>query len=115
MKVMVTGGRDYADREFIKQTLEAFQRRIGRIDELLVGCATGADSLAQDVAKELGIKVKVFKANWSLYGKAAGPKRNERIIEERPSYCLPFPGGKGTAHAVGLCKLNRIPLFYLSR
>jgi len=42
-----------------------------------------------------------YKADWHLHGKAAGPKRNQRMLDHgRPKRVIAFPGGKGTADMV---------------
>lgn len=112
MKIMVTGGRHYNDEDHIRKTFEQFIREHGVPDELIVGDATGADSLARVIAMELGIPVTVFYANWVKYKKAAGPVRNEEMVKQRPDFCLPFPGNRGTANAIALCKRRGVRLFY---
>lgn len=59
------------------------------------GGARGADKLAGEVAKELGIEVVVFPANWELYGKRAGYVRNQLMLDAgKPSLVLAFPIGE---------------------
>jgi hypothetical protein len=48
-----------------------------------------------------------YEANWSAQGKAAGPIRNHKMLEENPTaVVVAFSGGKGTKHckdtAIGL-------------
>jgi hypothetical protein len=113
MKVMVTGGRKYADEDRVLATFKAFIQTHGQIDELVVGDATGADSLARVIAMELGIKVSVFYANWKLHKMAAGPIRNQELIDQDPDWLLPFPGGNGTADATRRAVKKGIPIFKL--
>lgn len=113
MKVMVTGGRKYSNEEHIRRTFEEFIRTHGSIDELIVGDSTGADSLATVVAYEMGIRVTVHHAEWDKYRLGAGPRRNQKMVDQRPDYCLPFAGGNGTADAIRRCKKAGIPLFEL--
>ena len=47
MIILVTGGRDYADEDHVLATFKAFIREHGKPDLLIVGDATGADSLAR--------------------------------------------------------------------
>src|SRR5205823_312652 len=53
-------------------------KRLPRHSVILVGDCTGVDKNATELAKELGIKVRVFKADWSQ-GKIGGPLRNTAI------------------------------------
>lgn len=65
---------------------------------IISGGATGADSAAIDFAVTHYCQFKVFKADWKKLGKAAGPIRNQQMIDEgEPDLAVEFPGGKGTA------------------
>jgi cytidylate kinase len=46
------------------------------------GAAKGADTLAGEIAEEYGLKVIKFPARWDLYGRAAGPIRNTKMLRE---------------------------------
>jgi hypothetical protein len=53
----------------------------------------------------------VLFANWSRFGKMAGPERNQRIISA--SECLvAFPGGRGTADCVRRAEAKGIAVIY---
>ena len=96
MKIIVTGGRDFLDKQFIYKTLESLHPTY-----IIHGGATGADSLAGDFAKEKNIIECVYKANWNLHGKKAGPIRNKEMCHENQDATLvAFPGGKGTANCI---------------
>lgn len=48
-----------------------------------------------------GVKHLPFEADWHTHGRAAGPIRNRRMIEEgKPDLVVAFPGGRGTANMV---------------
>lgn len=52
-----------------------------------------------------------FPANWKKFGKAAGPLRNVKMIEEgKPDVVIAFPGGHGTANMVALAEASGIPV-----
>ena len=48
---------------------------------VIQGEATGADLLAREVALDLGISVIGIPANWKGYGRAAGPIRNQQMLQ----------------------------------
>jgi len=51
--------------------------------------------------KEKNIIECVYKANWNLHGKKAGPIRNKEMCHENQDATLvAFPGGKGTANCI---------------
>jgi hypothetical protein len=100
MRVLVCGGRDYDDEARVHATLTALHKK-DRFHAVLEGGADGADALGRQWAHGMGIRVETFEANWGAYGKAAGPMRNRRMLEEgRPDLIVAFPGGKGTADMI---------------
>lgn len=61
----------------------------------------GADVWADEWAEDRGVKAWKFPADWMLLGKAAGPRRNQKMLNEgKPDLVVAFPGGKGTADMV---------------
>jgi YspA, cpYpsA-related SLOG family len=104
MKILVCGGRDYADASALNEALDATHRE-KTITRLIHGAARGADSLAAAWATNRDIPALAFPADWKKDGKAAGFVRNARMLREgRPELVVAFPGGKGTAHMVKLAR-----------
>jgi hypothetical protein len=96
MIVLVTGGRKYNNIGAVFDAIVALQNEV-EIDYIVHGGAEGADTLADDVAKALGINRITFPANWTKHGKAAGPIRNGAMIKMIPvDLVLAFPGNTGT-------------------
>lgn len=86
MKVLVCGSRYWTDESSIRRELEKLP-----IDtEIVHGGARGADSIAGKIAKELGLKVTVFPAQWDLHGKSAGYIRNQQMLDYDPDLVLAF-------------------------
>ena len=73
MIVIVTGSRDWTDRETIRAALCQFPP-----DDTTVfhGDARGADTIAAEEAASMGFAVRAFPADWKKYGRRAGPIRN---------------------------------------
>jgi hypothetical protein len=100
MRVLVCGGRDFSDREKLASALDAIHLRTP-FSVLIHGAAPGADTLAGEWARERGIAVVPFPADWKGQGRAAGPIRNKRMLDEgRPDLVVAMPGGRGTANMV---------------
>lgn len=97
--VLVCGGRDYADRARFWSVMDIYA---GDAVVIVHGmCPTGADDLAEVWALDTGKTVKRYPADWKQHGRAAGPIRNQRMIDEgRPTKGIAFPGGRGTADMV---------------
>ena len=73
------------------------------------GGAKGADSLARMVAGQLQIECREYPANWKLYGKAAGSKRNQQMLDsESPDLVIAFhpdvENSKGTKDIINRAK-----------
>lgn len=86
MKILITGSRDWTDR----------RRIIARLMELpddttiIEGGAIGADLVAAHVARALNFHVITAKADWSKYGRAAGPLRNRAMLDMKPDLVIAF-------------------------
>lgn len=99
-RLLVCGGRDWRGRAAIVRALTSIKAKHG-ISLLIQGGASGVDRLASEWAHGQGIEVATFDADWQAHGRAAGPIRNRRMIEEgRPDAVVAFPGGRGTADMV---------------
>lgn len=80
MKVIVAGGRDFDDYDLMCESLDKILE--GKTDITIVsGKAKGADRLGERYAKERGYPVEEYPADWDLYGKGAGPFRNEKMAK----------------------------------
>lgn len=131
MKVLVCGGRDFADRELFNRTLDKIHggEPTRNIKTLIHGGAKGADSMCwgwvlsrnHGCSDERQLGCWVFHPDWEdlsqadsviktnkfgkKYDAMAGFRRNKRMLEEgKPDLVVAFPGGKGTANMVSLAK-----------
>lgn len=106
-RVIVCGGRDYDDRWRMRIGLDRLRAKHPDL-HLVVGYDPsnldfqGADQLAYEWAKEEGVPVQCFPAEWGAYGRRgrgdpAGPIRNQRMLDEgKPHAVVALPGGRGT-------------------
>jgi len=101
MIILVCGSRTWTDRQLIAAELMEIRSKKG-LHLVIHGAARGADRLAGIVAKELGVPVREYPANWDAYGRAAGFIRNEAMVDSKPDLVLAFWDGrsKGTKHTV---------------
>lgn len=100
IRVLVCGGRDFDDELLVLTVLLTLHNDHG-IFCVIHGAARGADTLAGRVARELGIEVYEYPADWNAHGRRAGPIRNEKMLREgKPDLVVAFPGGIGTADMV---------------
>lgn len=109
-RVLVCGGRDYSDADTVNRVLSQ-AHAANPIEVLIYGMARGADDLAKMWAATNGVTRLGFPANWEKHGRAAGPMRNQRMLEKgRPDLVIAFPGGRGTADMVKRAKDAKVPV-----
>lgn len=111
MKVLVCGGRDFNDYEFVTKTLGALKG----VTEIIQGGASGADKLAERWACANKIATIVFHADWKSHARAAGPIRNSHMLAYGPDLVVAFPGGRGTADMVGKAKRKGVRVIEASQ
>ena len=97
MRVLVCGGRDFTAKQWMFQQLNACNHERGPFSVVIHGGARGADTLAGEWADAHGFPVRVYRADWKLNGKAAGPIRNKIMLDHgKPDLVIAFHGGRGT-------------------
>lgn len=110
-KLIVAGGRDFNDAALMERVLIAMAdvELADKSVSIVSGMARGADMLAYQLARNLGIEVYQFDANWAVYGKSAGFMRNSDMGQFADGL-LAFWDGKspGTRHMVAYMRsLNK--------
>ena len=86
-RVLVCGAREWTDRRLIREVLS----RLPSGTIVIEGDQRGADRIAGEVAVTLGFVVEPYPADWDRYGRAAGPIRNQRMLEEgKPGRVIAF-------------------------
>lgn len=111
-RVLVCGGRDYTDQAMLFGVLD-MESEHGPINAIIQGdCPTGADRLARLWALSRNEHYDSYPADWQSHGRAAGPIRNQQMIDEgRPTKVFAFPGGRGTADMVRRARAAGVPVF----
>lgn len=96
--ILVTGGRDYDGTDVVFDCLTHLDSEFERMI-VVHGDAEGADTLAYNVCREVGIEQVRVPAAWKKFNRAAGPIRNTLMIDLFDvDLVLAFPGGTGTAN-----------------
>ena len=111
MRVLVCGGRDYRSQSKLDAELDAVHAETS-IDCLIEGGALGADHLAAVWSAKRKIEHhRRFSADWALHGRAAGPMRNKKMLDEgKPDLVVAFPGHDGTADMVKQARADGVPV-----
>lgn len=139
MRVLVCGGRDFADLHSRKRTdpdwdqkekeykfvhsylnkfcIEYSEEYVPNDNWLptditvIAGAAKGVDTAAIDFAIVNYCPFKEYPADWDKYGRSAGPIRNKQMLDfGKPDLVIAFPGGKGTEMMIKLAKDKGVPV-----
>jgi len=116
-RLLVTGSRAWRDKAIIGDAMETLRDFFGVEDSdmcLVHGGADGADKIAAQWAKMLGWKEEphiLMAGDWRKFGKYAGPRRNQQMVDTYPDICLAFilHRSRGATHCLGLARANGIP------
>jgi hypothetical protein len=88
VKIIVTGSRGWKDPAPVEAVIAGYvllAEGAGEQLEVVHGNQRkGLDGLADRIARRWGAKPIPVDAEWKRYGKAAGPKRNQRMLDEHP-------------------------------
>lgn len=92
MRMLITGSRNYADRDTLLDAIEYYLGETYIEDVIIIeGGARGADRIAREHALDMGYVVETYPVNWEKYGKKAGVIRNQEMVDNGADICLAFP------------------------
>ena len=105
LSTIVAGDRNFTDYAFVEECLLEIQSEDWEFSEIVSGGARGVDFLGEQFAREHGIEVRVFEAQWERYGRGAGPIRNDEMAQHAQALvAFPSPGSKGTKSMIAIAK-----------
>ena len=98
MKTAIIGTRTFENYDQLCQIIGNLENKP---TEIISGGASGADGLAERYAKENDLPLTIHLPNWKDHGKAAGPIRNQVIVEKCEQLVAFWDGqSKGTNHTI---------------
>jgi hypothetical protein len=110
VRVLICGSRTWNDLGSIARVIRALPEGT----TVICGGALGADSIAQTLAEARGLIVLTVRADWARHDHAAGPIRNQRMLDEgRPDRVIAFrmPGvSRGTDDMIRRATKAGIPV-----
>lgn len=104
LRIIIAGGRDFHDVLLMEKELNKITVGMHGGDvQIISGEARGADTLGIKLARSYNANIAIFPAQWSVYGKSAGYKRNT-LMADNADVLLAFWDGtsKGTGHMIQL-------------
>lgn len=96
IRLAIVGSRHHNDYEKFCKHVHNYIEKIGKPQLIISGGASGIDTMAKRFATENNYEFIEYIADWTKYGKSAGPKRNQLIVNDA-THMLAFPlDGPGT-------------------
>lgn len=96
MKIAIVGSRDYPRLDLVN----AYVKTLPAGTVVVSGGARGVDQAAETAARQCGLEVISFKADWNRWGKAAGIMRNGDIVRAAEQVVAFWVGSKGTLDTI---------------
>lgn len=110
MRVAIVGSRGFTDHDIIRKAITSLHEKHEENLIIVSGGAMGADSIAEQIARELHIETLIHWPDWNRFGKSAGFKRNIQIVEDSDMVVAFFADGPqslGTRSTVMLATLAK--------
>lgn len=108
MKLAVVGSRGFGAVDRIKPILNKIRMTCGEDLIIVSGGAEGPDQIAEQWAKEHGLQTEIFPADWDAFGQAAGPKRNQQVIDAADHLIAFWDGASpGTVDAINRARRKK--------
>ena len=112
-KFIIAGSRNFDDYKLLSNTL--YEMVMYDPDaEIVSGGSKGADKMGEKFAKSYGLMLKIFPADWSKHGKAAGPIRNKQMAEYADCLIAFWDGkSRGTKSMIDLAKKEGLKVYII--
>lgn len=119
MRILVTGDRNWRSFEVVaarlEEVVEEYWRESDGADGVTIihGDARGADTCADHAAQLLNLAIEYYPALWDEHGRAAGPIRNQQMLDSGVDYVVGFhndiSNSRGTRDMLRRCVNAEIP------
>lgn len=115
MRIVVSGTRTITDVRAIERVLS---QHIAVKDTVITGGCRGPDRIAHEYARRYFAGTEVFDADWDTHGKAAGPIRNGKMMDEADVLVAFWDGASlGTRNAIDQARKRGVEthIYYLGK
>ena len=113
MKLIIAGSRTITRMSAIGEAIRLSQFVPYLITTVVSGrCPEGVDVLGERWAEQQGIPIEPFPADWKQYGRAAGPMRNQQMVDYADGLIAVWDGtSTGTGDVIRRAEKRQLPLF----
>lgn len=119
MRIIVCGSRTYNLREQLEHEMNLIiEWEKPKELTIVTGAATGADTLAYNWANRHNYRTEQHPANWNKHGKAAGPIRNQKMLDLGADLVVGFLDkprneSRGTNHMLTIAENANVDVCWL--
>lgn len=119
LKVIIAGSRTFDDYAFLQRHSDSILQYYKDIEIVSGNQKTtdpktkhtyGADYLGERYARDKEYPIELFPANWTKYGKSAGPIRNKQMAQYA-DFCIIFWDGKSKGSQSMINEARRAGIF----
>lgn len=110
-KVIIAGGRSFYDYNILKKHCDFIlsEKLVDSKVIIISGGANGADKLGERYAKDRGLELRIFLADWETHGKSAGYKRNVLMAENADALIAFWDNySRGTKHMIDIANERKL-------
>jgi hypothetical protein len=84
MRIIIAGSRYIGDQSVVDDAMSLAHYHVNPVTSVLTGMCIGIDFSAAVWAHSRRINVEPFPAVWPSHGRAAGPIRNQAMVDTKP-------------------------------
>ena len=111
-RVIVAGSRTFDNYPLLCEKLDYLlseKKKAGAAITIVCGMAKGADLLGAEYASAHGYNIAEFPAQWEIYGRRAGPVRNEQMAQNADALIAFWDGkSRGTESMIHLAEKYKL-------
>ena len=109
MRTIIAGSRSATN---YNELISAMSQIDWRPTTVLSGTARGADRLGERWAKENNIPLEYYPAQWDIYGRSAGYRRNEEMARNAQALIALWDAdSRGTKHMMDLALRYKLKIY----
>lgn len=114
-RVIIAGGREFTDYAALEQFVDHMLSQVNDEITVVSGTARGADRLGEQYARNRGMQIQQYPAQWDVHGKSAGYKRNALMADNADALIACWDGkSRGTKHMIDIARSKGLPVRILS-